>query len=82
MFRRRKRFENVVMLTLGPNDRLVVETAERLSEHQLEMVREHLALFAKVDKDRVLIVYNATLKVLREGEPPPPPVILDPGRWV
>lgn len=81
MFRRSKRFENVVMLTLGPNDRLVVETAERLSEGDVEMLREHLAHFAKVDTNRVLVVYNATVKVLREFDPPPPKVILQSVEW-
>lgn len=79
---RPKPLGRVAVLELRPNDRVVMETSHRLTNSRASEVREDLAETLGIDVDRVLIVYNATLKVLREGEPPPPPVILDPGRWV
>jgi hypothetical protein len=74
--------ENVVILALAPNDRLVVETATRVTTEEAERIRDWTADFAGVAPQRVLVIYNATLKVLREAEPPPPPVIMPPGRGI
>ena len=70
----------IAVLDLTPNDRIVVEMHERVSDDDADSIREGLAEILGIDGARVLVVYNATLKVLREGEPPPPRVILNPGR--
>jgi len=70
----------VAVLELRPNDRVVLETTQLLYDDEPTSIREDLAEALGIDSDRVLIVYNATLKVLREGDPPPPPIILAPGR--
>lgn len=70
----------VEVLNLQPGDFLVFETRERLSKDMAERIREQFAEFTGMDGKRLIVVHNATLKVLREGEPPPPPVILNPGR--
>lgn len=71
---------DVRVLWLAPDDRLVIETRERITKSQAHDIKASVVDSLGIDADRVIVVANATLSVLREGEPPPPPVILSPGR--
>lgn len=68
----------VEVLTLRPGDRLVVETPEQISRAVASEIRQSMAEFAGIAPERVLVVVNATVRVLREGSPPPPLVRLEP----
>ena len=76
---RRMPLAQVEVLTLRPDDRIVIETLERIAPKHLDEMRRQAAQAVGVDETRVIIVYNATLKVLRHGDPPPPPLIIAPG---
>lgn len=77
-FQKRTVLPRVEVLNLQPGDFLVIETRERIPPMAVEAMREQLSTFTGVDERRVIVVYNASLKVLRQGDPPPPPVIIEP----
>lgn len=69
---------SVEVLDLRPGDTLIVEVHERLTiAAATEIRRQFLDYFGEAT--RIVVVQNASLKVLREGDPPPPPVIMAPG---
>jgi hypothetical protein len=70
----------VKVVEIRPGDRLVVECPDRVPEDYALEVRRYLAEFFGIDEARILVISNATVKVLREGDPPPPPVILSLGQ--
>jgi hypothetical protein len=70
----------VEVLNLQPRDFLVIQTRERMPAEAVDEMLNRFAEFTGIDRKRVIVVYNASLKVLREGEHPPPPVIVEPGR--
>jgi len=71
---------DVKVVEIRPGDRLVVECPDRVPEDCAVDVRRYLAEFFGIDEGRILVISNVTLKVFREGEPPPPRVMLSPGR--
>lgn len=65
----------VEVLELRPSDTLVVEVHEWVTRAQADHVRQQFTdYFGK--ETRIIVVQNASLKVLREGDPPPPPVVI------
>jgi hypothetical protein len=76
---KRPRISRAEVLELRPRDRVVVYAHTRVSVDEACDLRLHLADVLNIDDRRVLVVHGATLAVLREGEPPPPPVILSAG---
>lgn len=66
------------LLDLRPDDRIVVEVSGRINVEQAKEIQGALACNLNVPFDQVIVIANGTLRILRDGDPPPPPVVYAP----
>lgn len=79
---RRTPVTSVQVLELRPTDRVILECSDRVSTAVAGTIRNALASRLDIHESRILVISNATLRVVREADPPPPPVIMSPQGWV
>ena len=78
-FKQRKRnIPSVEILNLQPNDRIVISFESRITQREAVSLREQAAESFAVDSSRIIVISQAKVSILREGYPPPPPVITPP----
>jgi hypothetical protein len=66
-------------MELQPGDMIVLEFPGVLRRDHFDEIRRQASDAFGVDETRIVVVSNCKVSVLREGQPPPPPVVLSPG---
>jgi len=78
--RRPSPFPRMSAIEILPNDRIVIELQNRITPEQAEQMAKQAAVAFGIPRARIIVVCQARVQVLRETDPPSPPVILRPGR--